>query len=383
MRKLRFFSSKPARGPVSVEEIAQPNGPVRECLDSFYRLVGRVPVVALQPLIEALAEVVVEEHLLEVPDLSRDLGHRVRESLEADQRRLEEPHDVPRGHRVLEPPVTEEVLAPAVVRDGVLPLGGHLAPVPRVRDLLDLGTELGRHALIGVEVEDPPVLELDVLHRPVLVRTPPVVRTLEPPAPGFFGDAPCVIGAQAVEHNDVVSERHTLEQPREVGLFVQRLDEDGNGHGRTLAAATRTTVRRGDSAHAILDTGRQAHRRPIGRVPWDVHEDSVRHAQEEPEPIGRIKRSVYIRCVQLRLRHPQTGGERHGDSYRHSVPVRCRRGGDRGQHRLSDRWFERRAAERSASQRRGVQPVVRLKFVGEQRWDGDPRRRRSRASSIR
>ena len=126
-----------------------------------------------------------DEVLFEIADLAIDDGDGVGVSCEADVGGLEEAHDVGGRHGVLEPFAFEDVFAAAVVGDGGV-VFGELACVPVGDDGFDFCAELGGHAFVGVEVEDPLVLEVDVFHGPVLVVSSPVVGSLEPSCAGGF-----------------------------------------------------------------------------------------------------------------------------------------------------------------------------------------------------
>ena len=152
-----------------------------------------------------------------------DDRHRVHQPLEADVPRLEEAHDHARRHRVADPLAQEEVL-PAAVE-------GHLGARGVGGDRLDLGAQLWGHALVGVEVEDPRVAEGDGVHRPVLVGRPVVEGALDHAGALGQRDLLRAVLAQAVEDDDIVEPRQRVEAGADVGLFVEREDEDGDRHG--------------------------------------------------------------------------------------------------------------------------------------------------------
>ena len=155
-----------------------------------------------------------------------DDGHGVDEAFELDLRWFEESHDHAGRHGVANPLAHEEVLAAAVERDlGALGVGG---------DRLDLRAQLWRHALVGVEVEDPRVTEVDVCHRPILVCGPVVEGTLDNAGALSDGDLLGGVLAEAVEHDDVVEAADRVEAGADIRLFVEREDEDRDLHVGSL-----------------------------------------------------------------------------------------------------------------------------------------------------
>jgi hypothetical protein len=95
-------------------------------------------------------------------------------------------------------------------------------------ELLHLAGEFGGWTLIGVEEEDPGVLEGDGGESGVAVGGVVVEGAGVNLGSGCFGDSDGVVGAVGVEDVDVVGPGDRGETVREVALLVAGEDEDGD-----------------------------------------------------------------------------------------------------------------------------------------------------------
>ena len=121
---------------------------------------------------------------------------------------------------MLEPGV-EEVVAAAQAESGDLGWGGE-------NELLHLAGEVGGGALVGVEKEDPGVLEGDGGEGSVAVGGVVVEGADVGVGAGGFGGLEGGVGALGVEDVDVVGPGDAGEAAREVALLVAGEDEDGD-----------------------------------------------------------------------------------------------------------------------------------------------------------
>jgi hypothetical protein len=182
-------------------------------------LKGGVLVVAVEPVAVALAEGVVIEIAGDAADGAVGDGDGVDEALVAQVGGKKEAQVEGRGLDVFEPGAVEEVAA--------LYAEGHvLAGV--VGGVLEAAFEFGGDALVGVEVEDPGVLEGEIGDGPVLMGGPVVEGALVGVGSGSLCDGEGVVGAEGVEDVDVVGPGYGGEAGGEVLLLVAGEDEDGD-----------------------------------------------------------------------------------------------------------------------------------------------------------
>ena len=98
------------------------------------------------------------------------------------------------------------------------------------RNTEDLGAQIVAHTFVGIEIEDPGIVELDVLHRPVLMRCPVVEGPLNHAGTMFRRDVPRSIGADAVENHNIVEPLQAVQACTDVCFLISREDQDGNAH---------------------------------------------------------------------------------------------------------------------------------------------------------
>src|SRR5262249_2799507 len=103
----------------------------------------------------------------------------------------------------------------------------------------DARDELRRHALVGVDVEDPGMAERDVGEPPILVRGPVVERALRHRRSARAGDLDGAVPRHRVVNVDVVRPRHGVEAARQVLLLVFRQDQDRDHADRILGLILR------------------------------------------------------------------------------------------------------------------------------------------------
>ena len=93
-------------------------------------------------------------------------------------------------------------------------------------DLLDRRLKLGSHPFVGIEVENPVVLEVDIFHRPVLVGRPVIEFSWDDSGTEGFGDFYGPVGAERIEDDHIVAEADGFEAAGQVLLFVECEDKD-------------------------------------------------------------------------------------------------------------------------------------------------------------
>src|SRR5689334_3403908 len=102
-----------------------------------------------------------------------------------------------------------------MAHEEVAPLNTEGDSIFRVTNsLMDCFDELGRHALVSIDIEDPSVLELDVAKTPVLVRCPVIERSLGDFGTKLRSNLDREIGAAGIVDVHIVRPRHTLKATR-------------------------------------------------------------------------------------------------------------------------------------------------------------------------
>lgn len=81
--------------------------------------------------------------------------------------------------------------------------------------------ELGRDALICVEMQNPPMLERDIFDRPVALLRERVERPLKQPHGRFADNGNSIIRTQGVEDDHVIACRERSETSPDIGAFIE------------------------------------------------------------------------------------------------------------------------------------------------------------------
>ena len=122
--------------------------------------------------------------------------------------------------------ILRTVLDPAPEKNN--PVGHEIRAVLVLRDHLFTFESQGLvEPLVGIEMEDPRMLELDMIQRVIALRPEVIERPLEDARPASRGDFARPVGAVRIQHNHVIAPRHRIETGRNIGLLVFGEDQDG------------------------------------------------------------------------------------------------------------------------------------------------------------
>ena len=194
-------------------------------LDDLEGLERAVAVVLVEPVVDALGEHEVQVRLVERADFGADLlALAVPVVDEAHALHVEQTHLVGGVAACpLEPLAHEHEL----VRDVEAVLLGIA-----LEELVDLLDELGCESFVGVEVEDPLVLERDVLDGPVALLAERLEGVDVGAGAGGSGELNGAVLRAGVEHVDVVAPGARGEAVGDVDLFVERQHHDRDRRAR-------------------------------------------------------------------------------------------------------------------------------------------------------
>ena len=166
---------------------------------------------------------------------------------------------------------------------------------------LDLGAQLGRAALVGVEDEDP--LVAGAVHRPVLLGRRPEVGVLEQlhVRRERAHDLDRAIGRERVDDQDLVAPQERADAIRDLALLV----EGGDDRRDLLARSCLGRLRHGSAALPEAPPDANSTTRPPPRP--DI---SAGAAKRPSSPVGR--RPLEHRLAQPAVAaHPQLEQDRH------------------------------------------------------------------------